>query len=56
MRLPKPPQEAPTRDSLSVEVGGWFKAHATGNGVIAIPIVLAIVVMAIAVQAWLSAG
>ena len=36
----KPPEQAekPARDSLSVELGGWFKAHATGAGVIAIPV------------------
>ncbi|WP_293384391.1 hypothetical protein [Phenylobacterium sp.] len=32
----------PTRDSLSVELGQWFKAHATGRGVLAIPLIVAI--------------
>jgi hypothetical protein len=32
--------EKSDRDSLSVELGGWFKAHATGAGVIAIPVVV----------------
>ena len=36
---------------LSVEIGGWFKAHASGAGVIAIPIVLGLVI-----AAWLVAG
>jgi hypothetical protein len=31
------------RDSLSVELGSWFKAHATGRGVIAIPAVVVVV-------------
>ena len=39
---PKPPA-TPPRDSLSVELGGWFKAHATGAGVIAIPVVVLVV-------------
>jgi hypothetical protein len=41
-----PPQEKSAepreRDSLSVEIGGWFKAHATGRGVIAIPLLIAV--------------
>lgn len=32
----------PERDSLSVEVGNWFKAHATGRGVIAIPLLIGV--------------
>jgi hypothetical protein len=32
-----------SNDSLSVELGGWFKAYATGKGVMAIPIVVAVV-------------
>ena len=30
----------PERNSLSVEIGGWFRAPATGFGVIAIPLVI----------------
>ena len=30
-------------DSLSIQLGDWFKAHATGRGVIAIPIVVVII-------------
>jgi hypothetical protein len=30
----------PERDSLSVEVGSWFKAHATGRGVLVIPLLI----------------
>jgi hypothetical protein len=29
-----------------VEIGGWFKAHATGRGVIAIPVVVGVVAAA----------
>jgi hypothetical protein len=38
-----PPQKsdpAGPRNSLSVEIGGWFRAYATGLGVIAIPLVI----------------
>jgi hypothetical protein len=31
------------RDSLSVELGSWFKAHATGRGVIAIPAIVFVI-------------
>lgn len=40
MPTPKKPSESSSKDSLSVELGGWFKAHATGTGVIAIPLIL----------------
>lgn len=37
------PKTAPlTRDTLSLKLGNWFEAHATGAGVIAIPLVLLI--------------
>jgi hypothetical protein len=38
------------QDSLSVKLGNWFEAHATGRGVIAAPIVVLIVVTAAAVK------
>ncbi len=42
------PPPTPPKSSLSVELGGWFKAHATGLGVIAIPfIVLALAAVAL---------
>jgi hypothetical protein len=41
MRTSKNSSEA-ARDSLSVELGQWFKAHATGRGVLAIPMIVAI--------------
>jgi hypothetical protein len=37
----KSPRPAPP-DSLNVELGNWFKAHATGRGVMAIPIVVGV--------------
>lgn len=50
---PKPTPPA-TRDSLSVEVGGWFRAHATGAGVVAIPLVLLLLVGAAALRHFLT--
>lgn len=44
-RMLTPP--APT--SLAVRVGGWFEAHATGWGVLIVPLVLAGLIAA----AWL---
>jgi hypothetical protein len=35
-------------DSLSVKLGGWFEAHATGRGVVAVPIVVLVVVIVLA--------
>jgi hypothetical protein len=34
-------------DSLSVKLGNWFEAHATGRGVIAVPNVVLMVVGAV---------
>lgn len=47
---PNPPSP-PARDSISVELGDWFKAHATGAGVIAIPFVV-IAILAAALARW----
>jgi hypothetical protein len=46
---PKPPLQ-PQLDSLSVKVGSWFEAHATGRGVVAIPIVVLVIAIAAAVR------
>lgn len=52
-RLPNasPP---PSKDSLSVELGGWFKAHATGAGVIAIPVIVVVVAAVAVAQGWIG--
>ncbi len=55
MSRSQPPPVPPNKDSLSVEVGGWFKAHATGNGVIAIPIVLILLGAAAFALGWIGA-
>lgn len=42
----RPPEKHPlpaAPDSLSIQLGDWFKAHATGKGVIAIPVVIVVV-------------
>ncbi len=40
MKRPETSEPQERRDSLHVEVGGWFRAHATGLGVLAIPVIL----------------
>ena len=49
----KPPLQA-AKDSLSVEVGGWFKANATGAGVFVIGAILVILAVLGLLQVWLS--
>lgn len=44
------------RDSLSVEVGGWFKANATGGGVIVIGVILVILALIGLAQVWMTLG
>lgn len=50
-QLPRP--AAP--DSVSLKVGGWLEAHATGRGVIAIPIVVVLLLVGAAVMAIITA-
>lgn len=38
--LARPPADPPS--SLSMKLGGWFEANATGWGVVAIPVALAL--------------
>jgi hypothetical protein len=53
MSPPKPPPP-PVQDSLSVELGNWFKANATGKGVFVIgAILIALAFLALA-QVWVS--
>ena len=49
----KPPPSA-AKDSLTVEVGGWFKANATGAGVFVIGIILVVLACLRLAQVWLS--
>ena len=50
------PTEPPARDSLSVELGGWFKANATGGGVIVIGVILVALGAFGLAQIWLMGG
>ena len=40
-------------DSVSLRLGGWFEAHATGRGIIAIPIVALALALVAGVKLWL---
>jgi hypothetical protein len=42
---PRPPS-----DSLTVKLGNWFEAHATGRGVIVVPLVVLILAAAAALK------
>jgi len=46
----------PAKDSLSVELGGWFKASATGRGVFVIGVILLFLGALGLLQAWLGIG
>jgi hypothetical protein len=52
--VPKLPSQPPP-DSLSLKVGSWFEAHATGKGVIAIPVVVLLLAIAAGLKYLLSA-
>jgi hypothetical protein len=41
------------RNTLSMKLGGWFEAHATGWGVIAVPIVIGLI-GGLALLRWLA--
>lgn len=49
----KPPLPS-AKDSLTVEVGGWFKANATGAGVFVIGVILVILAVLGLLQIWIS--
>lgn len=55
MPTPRKPTE-PVKDSLSVELGGWFKASATGRGVFVIGVILLFLGAIGLLQAWLGLG
>lgn len=52
MSAPKKPIDPASRDSLSVELGGWFKANATGRGVFVIAVILLALGALGFAQAW----
>ncbi len=55
MNTRKPPSVPPEADSLSVEVGSWFKANATGKGVFVIGAILIVLACLGLAQLWLTA-
>ncbi|WP_293400836.1 hypothetical protein [Phenylobacterium sp.] len=48
------PSEPQPKDTLSVEVGDWFKANATGRGVLVIGVVLVLLALVGLAQLWVS--
>lgn len=49
------PEPSPTeRNTLSVEFGSWFKARATGAGVIAIPLIVLVLGCVAMARVWLG--
>lgn len=54
MSPPTKPTQTPQKHSLTVELGGWFRAHATGAGVIAIPIVVVALAALAFAQGWFA--
>ena len=56
MRTPVPPTTPPEPDTLSVQVGSWFKASATGRGVFVIGVTLVVLAALGLAQVWLSMG
>ena len=54
MRTPLTPPTPSAPDTLSVQVGHWFKATATGKGVFVIGVTLVILALLGLVQLWLS--
>jgi hypothetical protein len=48
------PAKSPTRATLTLKLGGWLEAHATGWGVAAIPIVILSVLGASALRWFLA--
>ena len=55
MPAPKIPPPPPAQDSLSVELGAWFKAKATGKGVFVVGGILVLLAGVGLVELWLSA-
>lgn len=54
MSIPKKPPDASARDSLSVELGGWFKANATGRGIFVIGVIVVALVAGALAQGWVG--
>lgn len=48
------PPVPPSKDSLSVELGGWFKANATGRGIFVIGVIVVALVAGALAQGWVG--
>ena len=48
--MEKPPSRLRARDTLSLKIGAWFEAQATGWGILAIPAVLLLALVAVAIK------
>jgi hypothetical protein len=46
------PLRPPDQNTLSVELGSWFKARATGAGVIAIPLIVLVLGCVALARVW----
>lgn len=53
MPAPHKPPHSRAKDFLSVEVGSWFKATATGGGVLVVPLIILLVIGAAIAQRFL---
>jgi len=53
MKPPKISSETP-EDSLRVELGSWFKAYATGRGVIAAPLVVLMLAVLVLIRVFVG--
>lgn len=51
---PQPRDSRSAVHTLSVRIGAWFEAHATGAGVAVVPLVVVLVLAAAIVRAWLG--
>jgi len=52
MFSPQPPKSRSAVHALSVRIGAWFEAHATGAGVAVVPLIVVLVLAAAVVRAW----
>lgn len=50
--MSKPPVNSPAPATLSLRIGRWFEANATGWGVLCVPLVILMLLMAALVRLW----
>lgn len=54
MFSPQPRNSRSAVHTLSVRIGAWFEAHATGAGVAVVPLIVVLVLAAAVVRVWLG--